>query len=94
MTLRRSTAFLLALSGGGVGALCAGAHAVHASAALGPDRAAQAALVRRLGLTDLCLTTEARYTRNPSQADRFSPFQDHPRALEHFPSGTWIRVAR
>ena len=47
----------------------------------------QAVLVERLGLTDLCLFTDARYTRHPSQADRFAPFQDHPRALEHFPSG-------
>lgn len=48
-------------------------------------------LVRNLALTDLCLTTEARYTRHPSQADRHSAFQDHPLALEHFPSGTLIR---
>lgn len=44
-------------------------------------------LVRILGLTDLCLTTEARYTRNPSQADYFTPFQDNPMTLEFFPSG-------
>ncbi len=29
-------------------------------------------LVQRLGLTDICLFTEARYTRHPSQADIFS----------------------
>lgn len=40
-----------------------------------------------LGLTDLCLTTEARYTRHPSQADYFTPFQDNPLTLEFFPSG-------
>jgi hypothetical protein len=49
---------------------------------------ASRAMVRRLGLTDLCLFTEARYTRHPSQADHFAPFQDHPQALEHFPSGS------
>ena len=49
-----------------------------------------AAIVGRLQLTDLVLTTEARYTRHPSQADRFAPFQDHPGALEHFPSGSVI----
>jgi hypothetical protein len=43
--------------------------------------------VRQLGLTDLCLFTEARYTRHLSQADLHSAFQDHPGALEHFPSG-------
>ncbi|MEY2632650.1 MAG: hypothetical protein RIR00_1304 [Pseudomonadota bacterium] len=45
------------------------------------------ALVAQLGLTDLALFTEARYTRHPSQADYHAPFQDHPSALEHFPSG-------
>lgn len=45
-------------------------------------------LVRELGLTDLCLFTEARYTRHLSQADWHTPFQDHPAALEHFPSGS------
>ncbi len=46
------------------------------------------ALVRTLELTDLSLWTEARYTRHPSQADRFTPFQDFPSALEHFPAGS------
>lgn len=49
--------------------------------------AATRRLVSELGLTDLCLFTEARYTRHPSQADLNSPFQDHPLALDHFPSG-------
>jgi hypothetical protein len=53
-----------------------------------PDQAATAALAARLGLTDLALFTEARYTRHPSQADMHSAFQDHPLALEHFPSGS------
>jgi hypothetical protein len=48
------------------------------------------ALAHRLGLTDLALFTEARYTRHPSQADLHSAFQDHPLALEHFPSGSLI----
>jgi hypothetical protein len=52
------------------------------------------ALVERLGLTDLCLFTEARYTRHPSQADLHSAFQDHPLALEHFPSGSLISPPR
>jgi hypothetical protein len=47
-------------------------------------------LVRSLGLTDLCLFTEARYTRHPSQADLHTAFQDHPVALEHFPSGSLL----
>jgi hypothetical protein len=48
------------------------------------------ALVARWRLTDLCLFTEARYTRHPSQADLFTAFQDHPLALEHFPSGSLL----
>jgi hypothetical protein len=47
-------------------------------------------LVARLGLTDLSLFTEARYTRHPSQADLHSAFQDHPLGLEHFPSGSLL----
>lgn len=51
---------------------------------------ADTALVRELGLTDLSLFTEARYTRHPSQADRHSALQDHPAALDHFPTGTLL----
>ncbi|CBE69005.1 conserved protein of unknown function [Candidatus Methylomirabilis oxygeniifera] len=47
-----------------------------------------AEMVRRLGLTDLALFPEARYTRHLSQADWHSAFQDHPLSLEHFPSGS------
>ena len=49
-------------------------------------------IVRVLGLTDLCLFTEARYTRHPSMADMGTPFQDHPMSLEHFPSGSILPV--
>ncbi|MBI5784512.1 MAG: hypothetical protein HZA64_03555 [Rhodocyclales bacterium] len=47
-------------------------------------------MAAQLGLTDLALFTEARYTRHPSQADLNSAFQDHALALEHFPSGSLI----
>lgn len=47
-------------------------------------------LVRKLGITDLCLFTEARYTRHLSQVDLHSAFQDHPMSLEHFPSGSLV----
>jgi len=53
-----------------------------------PAIAHMADVVRTLELTDLCLFTEARYTRHPSQADMHSAFQDHPAALEHFPTGS------
>lgn len=51
-------------------------------------------LVRYLGLTDLCLFTEARYTRHITQADMYSAFQDHPFAFEHFPSGSILPPPR
>ena len=47
-------------------------------------------LVQRLGLTDLCLFTEASYTRHPSLADFHTAFQNSPMALEHFPSGSLV----
>jgi hypothetical protein len=50
----------------------------------------KANLVGKLGLTDLCLFTEAGYTRHLSLADFHAPFQDSPMALEHFPSGSLV----
>ncbi len=49
---------------------------------------ASADLAGRLELTDLCLFTEASYTRHLSQADLHTPFQNGPLSLEHFPSGS------
>ncbi len=46
--------------------------------------------VAALGLADLALTTEARYTRHPVSSDPLAPFMDHPGALEHFPSGSFF----
>jgi len=51
---------------------------------------AQQTLAGALMLTDLALWSEARYTRHPSMTDLFSPFQDHPGAMEHFPAGALI----
>jgi len=45
-------------------------------------------MVKRFELTDLCLFTDARYTRHPSMADLNTPFQDYPMSFEHFPSGS------
>ena len=47
-------------------------------------------LIHRLGLTDLCLFTEASYTRHLALADFHTAFQDSPMALEHFPSGSLV----
>ncbi len=52
---------------------------------------ANQALVSHLGLTDLALFSEARYTRHPSQADLHSALQDHPGAFDHFPTGSLTR---
>lgn len=53
-----------------------------------PGLLQKAAVAKNLGLTDLCLSTEARYTRHRSQADWHAAFQSHPLALDHFPSGS------
>lgn len=65
-------------------------HPTLAAARHAERRMAGRTLVRKLALTDLALFTETRYTRHPSQADRFAAFQDHPMALDHFPSGGMI----
>jgi hypothetical protein len=56
--------------------------------------ARRAHLVGDLQLTDLALFTEARYTRHLSQSDLHAAFQDHPSALEHFPSGSLVPPPR
>jgi hypothetical protein len=45
-------------------------------------------MAERLQIADLCLFTEASYTRHLSQADFHTPFQDAPLSFEHFPSGS------
>jgi hypothetical protein len=77
---------ILTLASGGFGLTFADAARLRTANATAID--ATAALVERLGLTDLALFTEARYTRHPTQADLQSAFQDHPGALEHFPTGS------
>ncbi len=46
--------------------------------------------LRELHITDLCLFTDARCMRHPSQADRHAPFQDFPGALDLYPSGSFM----
>ena len=64
-------------------------HATRLQETLRSDHALQAIAVSGLGLTDLCVATEARYTRHPAVSDAMAPFMDHPGALEHFPSGSF-----
>ncbi|MDD2273158.1 MAG: hypothetical protein PHP95_15625 [Desulfuromonadaceae bacterium] len=88
--MRRSLQFLLFIAVSLAVFLSLPLHARHqqrlAEAVVKP----QAAQLRSLHVTDLCLATEARYTRHPAVADRHAAFQDHPLALEHFPSGSLI----
>lgn len=43
-------------------------------------------MVASLGLSDLALSTEARYTRHPAVSDPVVVSMDHPGAIDHFPS--------
>ena len=87
---RRSTIYLGALAAGILALALVFVHAARTAHTEGPFVKERLLLVERLELTDLCLFTDARYTRNPTMADRATPFQDHPVSLEHFPSGSII----
>lgn len=90
MSVRHSSAYL-ALTGGLLLALAGVAVHAHWSAqAAAPLLDRVAALVGKLELTDLCLFTEASYTRHLSMTDRYTPFQDSPMTFEHFPSGALV----
>jgi len=78
-----TSALLLAVAGLAV-------HGAISVVLAGPSLAAKAGLVRSLMLTDLCLFTEASYTRHLSMADLAAPFQDAPLSLEHFPAGSLV----
>jgi hypothetical protein len=88
--MRRSTPFLSGIAIASVLLLCSALDTGLRSRAAGPIIAQRSELVAALDLTDLALFTEARYTRHPTQADLHSAFQDHPLALEHFPSGSLV----
>ncbi len=91
--MRRSLAFLLLIASQLLlfaAMLLVAGHVRHQR--VGQELEARRTLVRTLGLTDLAVWTEARYTRNPSQADFFSAFQDLPGSLEHFPAGSVVEA--
>jgi len=92
--MRRSTLFFASLVLLTAFLAAAFAHASYVRNERAVNIAEKTALVRRLELTDLCLFTEARYTRHPTQADMHAPFQDHPMSLEHFPSGSLLGPPR
>ena len=88
--MRPSTGFILLITIGAALLLLMGIHARSSRITRNAELQEQALMVRQLRLTDLCLFTEARYTRHPAMADLHAPFQDHPTALEHFPSGSLV----
>lgn len=88
--MRPADQALLTLAAGICGFALCFVDAASLRAAAGAEEAECTRLVAQLRLTDLALFTEARYTRHPSQADLHSAFQDHPLALEHFPTGSLI----
>ena len=69
-------------------------HARSVQARAGQLLASNSRIAKELQLTDLCLFTEARYTRHPAMGDVHAAFQDHPVALEHFPSGSLVPAPR
>jgi hypothetical protein len=85
--LRNADKFLLFLLGNVLLLALLFVHATIWSRAALPELEAAAQTVRYLGLSDLCLSTEAPHSRHPSLVDRHAPFQSHPMALEYFPSG-------
>jgi hypothetical protein len=90
MPTRKSTLFFIFVALGAVSLVLMAAHSQYRNVKAQTTRREKARIVERLGLTDLCLFTDARYARHPSMADRHTPFQDSPMAMEHFPSGTLI----
>ena len=86
--MRKSTAFLLFTLGNAILLVLLLWSGRYGSGEARAMREGSRILVQQLQLTDLCLFTEARYTRHPSMADLHSAFQDHPLALDHFPSGS------
>jgi hypothetical protein len=75
---RKSSVFLVILAGGLVILSLALLQAAFQTRAERGRLQSEAEFIKNFHITDLCLATEARYTRHPSQADWHSPFQSHP----------------
>ena len=90
MTIRKSNLFLLYIFSNIILLAALGGHAWYQKEAARPRLEEKREMISRLTLTDLCLFTEANYTRHLTQADGHVPFQDHPVSLEHFPSGSLL----
>ena len=90
MPVRKSNIFFGFLSFGVIVVVLLSVHALYSDRKHAHYVREHTRIVKQYGLTDLCLFTDARYTRNPAMADLATPFQDHPVSLEHFPSGSII----
>ncbi len=89
--MRKSSVFLIYLAINLVLMALMFVHAGLARKAEASSLAAKSEMVQELGITDLCLFTEAGYARHLSQADVFTPFQDGPSLPDHFPSGGLVQ---
>ncbi len=90
MALRNSTLFLSGTAALFLLFIAMLGHSVYARTAALPVLDRKAELVRTLELTDLCLFTEASYTRHLAMTDLNTPFQDAPFSFEHFPTGALV----
>lgn len=95
MARRMRPSFILMLILAGYAVLYALSFSLPASPRT-PEAQARILLMReavaRFGLTDLSLSTEARYTRHPAVSDPVVVTMDHPGGLDHFPSTLfWAR---
>ena len=86
--MRKSTVFISTIAIMTALLFVAFVHAQARQRADGPLLLQSADIVRYFELTDVCLFTDAQYTRNPAVASRHTPFQDYPLSFEHFPSGS------
>lgn len=86
--MRKSDFFVLFIALNITLLLMMGLHALSAQESAQLALQEKGTLVRQLELTDLCLFTDARYTRHPAMADLHSAFQDMPMSFDHFPSGS------
>ena len=88
--MRKSSLFFLYVATQTILLGCLFTHASYKESSEVSHLQEKVSLVQKLGLTDLCLFTEASYTRHLSLADFHAAFQDSPMALEHFPSGSLV----
>jgi hypothetical protein len=88
--LRRSHAFFLFLAVCLIVIIALFVRSERAVSGFAPTARDLAEITSALKLADISFSNDARYTRNPSQTDLFSAFQDYPGSFEHFPSGSVV----